>query len=345
MTPAAGPSTSELVDPRSLEQYLDTLGFGAGHIDLCPIGNGHSNPTFLLRRGDRAAVLRRPPMGSLAPRTHDMQREARIIGALAPWSRVPQILASCDDPDVIGAPFYLMSLMPGEVVDRGLPPELDSPGGRISVGAQLVETLVELHALDVSTGPLDALGRPDGYVERQLRTFEQLWDTYQTREVAAIPAVATWLHRKMPTARRSAVVHGDFRLGNVLFSDARLTAVLDWEMATVGDPMADLGYLAALWVEPTDPHIQMFELSPVTRQPGFASREELVEYYASLSSIPVDNVHWFHVLALWKLAILMEGNYRRALEGESSDGFNRGFGTGVLELAERAQQMTRPGHS
>ncbi|HEX7301146.1 MAG TPA: phosphotransferase family protein [Solirubrobacteraceae bacterium] len=331
-----------VLDP--LLAFLDDHGLGAGEVEAAPLGGGHSNVTYALRRGGAELVLRRPPRGPLPPSAHDVLREARVLAALAGRARVPAVLAVCDDRAVMGAPFYVMEKVEGHVVAATVPGALDSPADRARLGEELVDALLELHAVDWRAAGLVGFGRPTGYLERQLRRFLGLWQHHRTRDVPAVEAVAEWLAAHRPSSGPSTVVHGDYRLGNTMFaprSPARLVAIFDWEMATIGDPLADVGYLCALWVDRADPPGGLFELSSVTREEGFPSREELVARYEERSGRSTTDIRWYRTLALWKSAVFMEGNYRRALSGATDDPYLKGFGDGVVELARRAQELTR----
>jgi aminoglycoside phosphotransferase (APT) family kinase protein len=209
------------------------------------------------------------------------------------------------------------------------------------MGAELVDALVEIHAADWQACGLEGFGKPTGYLERQLRRFGGLWDHNKTREIPAVEKVGGWLRDNLPESGPATIVHGDYRLGNVMFapsSPARLNAIFDWEMATIGDPLADLGYLCTLWTDRDDPDLGMFELSGVTRQAGFPTRAELVARYELRSGRSMTDIRWYRTLALWKAVVFMEGNYRRALAGSTDDPWLHGFGEGVVALAERAEQ-------
>jgi aminoglycoside phosphotransferase (APT) family kinase protein len=343
---AAGNAREPLLVVAPLRAFLDEHGLGAGGLRLAPIGEGHSNVTYLVERAHGGElVLRRPPRGPLAPSTHDVLREARLLRALAGTvARVPRVLAVCEDDAVVGAPFYVMERVAGEVVAATLPPALDTPAQRRRCAEELVDALVEIHAVDWRACGLDGFSRdPGAYLERQLRRFGGLWEHHRTREVAAIEHVGAWLRERLPRSGPATIVHGDYRLGNAIFSagaPARLAAILDWEMATVGDPLADVGYLCALWVQRDDAPLGMFALSDVTRADGFPTREQLVARYEAASGRSMTDIRWYRTLALWKAAIFMEGNLRRALAGSSDDPWVRGFGAGVVELAERARELT-----
>jgi aminoglycoside phosphotransferase (APT) family kinase protein len=327
-----------------LAAFLDAHGIGSGPIEPTPIGEGKSNVIYLLRRGDLEVVLRRPPRPPIPPSAHDVLREARILRALSDTAaRVPPVLAVCDDEAVIGAPFYVMAKVDGHVVTDTVPAELDTPQERRRMGEVMIDALVDLHAVDWRAVGLEGLGKPTGYLERQLRRFGGLWELNRTRELPLVEEVGAWLAENLPQSPPSTIVHGDFRIGNLIYAPsapATVAAVLDWEMATIGDPLADLGYLCALWIERDDPPRGMYELNSATRAEGFPSREELIARYERASGRAMGDIAWYETLALWKSVVFMEGNYRRALMGASDDPFLHAFGDGVVELAERAAQTS-----
>jgi len=329
-----------------LRRFLDEHGLGEGEIEASPIGEGHSNVTYLIERAGAEVVLRRPPRPPLPPSAHDVLREARLLRALKDTpARVPEVLAVCDDEQVIGCPFYVMERIAGEVIVASVPPALDSPAQRRRIGEELIEALAEIHEVDWRKAGLEGFGKPTGYLERQLRRFRGLWELNKTREIPAVESVAGWLAEHIPSSGAATIVHGDYRLGNTMFSadaPARLLAVLDWEMATIGDPLADLGYLCMMWTERDDPELGLREqLGKLTRQEGFPTRAELIELYETGSGRPMSNIRWYTTLALWKMAVFMEGNYKRAIAGTTDDPYLKQFGDGVLELARRAEEATR----
>jgi aminoglycoside phosphotransferase (APT) family kinase protein len=331
-----------VLDP--LEEFLDSRGLGEGPIEASPIGEGHSNVTYLIERDGSEFVLRRPPRPPLPPSAHDVLREARLLRALADTpARVPAVLAVCDDPATIGAPFYVMEFVPGEVIVASLPATLDTLAQRRRIGEQLIDALVEIHAVDWRVAGLEDFGKPTGYLERQLRRFGGLWELNKTREIPAVEAVGGWLAEHLPESGPATIVHGDFRLGNTIFANeppAELRAVLDWEMATIGDPLADIGYLCMMWSEAADPPSNLREhLGAVTRAAGFPTRAELIARYEERSGRSMRDARWYTTLALWKSIVFMEGNYKRALAGTTDDPYLRQFGDGVLELARQAQEL------
>jgi aminoglycoside phosphotransferase (APT) family kinase protein len=309
---------------------------------------GHSNVTYLITRGDTELVLRRPPRPPLPPSAHDVLREARLLRAL--WgtaARVPEVLAVCEDPATIGCPFYLMDRIDGEVIVTSVPEALDNPAERRTIAQELIDALAEIHAVDWLAAGLDGFGKPTGYLERQLRRFGGLWELNKTREIPAVERVGRWLAEHLPSSGPATIVHGDYRLGNTIFAaqaPARLLAVLDWEMATIGDPLADLGYLCMMWTDRTDPQGGMREqLGGVTRREGFPTRRALIEAYEQRTGRSMKDLRWYTTLALWKSIVFMEGNYKRAMAGSTDDPYLKQFSNGVLELARQAEEVSHGG--
>ncbi len=345
-TPAEGEANSRppllVVEP--LRAFLDEHSLGEGELRATPIGEGHSNVTYLIERGEHEVVLRRPPRPPLPPSAHNVLREARLLRALRDTpARVPAVLAVCADPATIGAPFYVMERIEGEAIVSQLPAALDTPSERRRIGEQLIDALVEIHGVDWRAAGLEDFGKPTGYLERQLRRFGGLWELNKTREIPAVETVGTWLAEHMPSSGPATIVHGDYRLGNTMFAleaPAHLNAVLDWEMATIGDPLADIGYLCMMWAQAGDPSEGLrAALGNVTRVEGFYTREELIARYQERSGRSVGDIRWYMTLALWKSVVFMEGNYKRAIAGTTDDPYLRQFGEGVLELAGRAEEV------
>jgi aminoglycoside phosphotransferase (APT) family kinase protein len=340
---AAMPDRPPLLVLDSVERFLDQHGLGAGPITASRIGDGGgSNFTFLLERGGDRFVLRRPPRPPLPPSAHDMVREAGLQTAIraAGFGRLAEIAAVCDDDSVLGVPFYVMRYLEGHVITQDLPLGLETEEARRRLGLDLVDTLVEIHAADVSDSGLAAFARAGSYLERQVRRFAQLWEINQTREIPAVDEIGRYLTEHLPEPLPSTVVHGDYRLGNMMVSLAdptRIIAVLDWEMGAIGDPRADVGYLLATYSEPNG-RVSPLGSSPVTATVGFPSRAELVAHYATESGRNVEPLAWFEALALWKAAVFCEAIYGRYIRGELGQEDTRAamFEVGVPLLAETA---------
>ena len=337
-----------LVVREPLEAFLDARGIGAGRVEAERIGEGHSNFTFLVERGDTRVVLRRPPRPPLPPSAHDVLREARLLRALESTPvRVPRVLAVGDDESVLGVPFYVMEEMQGRVVTSEVPPAIDTEEERRRLCQELVDALVEVHAVDWRACGLEGYGKPTGYLERQMRRFGGLWEYNKTRELPVVDEVRDWLAANLPQSPESTIVHGDYRLGNVMVADsapADVVAIFDWELSTIGDPLADVGYLTVTWAEADDPADTSFaSLSAATRRPGFMTRAELTAHYEERSGRSVSTLNWYQALALWKAAVFMEGNYKRYTLGASDDQYLALFDEGVPALAEKAREVALSG--
>jgi aminoglycoside phosphotransferase (APT) family kinase protein len=327
-----------------LRAFLRDAGLeGPDDLAAEPIGDGHSNVTFALSTD---VVLRRPPRGPLPPSAHDVLREARLLAALEPTAvRTPRVLAVCADPSLIGAPFYVMEKVEGEVITDQVPAPLDDPAGRAAIADELIDALVELHGVDYTEIGLEGFGKPTGYLERQLRRFTGLWEHNRTRELPVVEEIGRWLAANLPQSPPATIVHGDYRLGNTIYAataPARLDAILDWEMATIGDPLADLGYMMIHWHQ-ADDELGGFNLQAVTSLPGFPTRAGMIERYEQRSGRSMQALDWYVTLALWKGVVFMEGNYRRAVAGTTDDPYLKTFGEAVVQLADRALEVTRGG--
>ncbi|HEX5618833.1 MAG TPA: phosphotransferase family protein [Solirubrobacteraceae bacterium] len=335
---AAALDLPPLLVRRPLEVFLDAQGLGSGALEAEPVGEGHSNVTYLVHRDGGSWVLRRPPRPPLPPSAHDVLREARLLIAVQDADvRTPRVLATCDDETVIGAPFYVMERVEGDVMTADVPAALAGETRRI--GEELVDALVEIHAVDWRACGLEGYGKPTGYLDRQLRRFGGLWEHNRTRELPVLERVTAWLAEHKPESGEATIVHGDYRLGNTMFAPgppARLAAIFDWELATIGDPLADLGYLVATWTQADDPEDVLRGLSAASRAPGFPTREELIARYEERSGRSMSHVRWYMTLALWKTAVFLEGSYKRRLAGTTEDAFFDRLETGVPLIAERA---------
>ncbi len=338
-------SNSPLLVVENVEAFLDEHGLGSGPTRASRIGEGGgSNFSFLLERGDARFVLRRPPRPPLPPSAHDMVREARLQLALAPHGvRLPTIRAVCEDESVLGVPFYVMDFLEGDVITDTLPSGLEDEEARRRLGFDLVDALVEIHAVDPNAPGISDFIRSGSYLDRQVRRFSQLWEVNQTRKLPAVVQVGAWLAENVPEPLPLAVVHGDYRLGNTIVAPgepSRIVAVLDWEMGAVGDPRADVGYLLAMYSEPGG-EANPLGTSPMTANPGFPSKQELVERYVERSGRDVEPLPWFQALALWKAAVFCEAIYGRFIRGElaAEDAHAARFEQGVPLLAETALSL------
>ncbi len=307
---------------------------------------GRSNITMRLTDADgRDFVLRRPPLHGVLPTAHDMGREHRIIAALGSTDvPVPDALVYCTDPTVIGAPFYVMSFVPGVVLHDATTAivELDVAARRHSAES-LIDALVALHAVDPDDVGLGDLARRDGLVERQLKRWHTQFEASRMRDLPALDRVHQILASSIPEQHESRIVHGDFRLGNcIVDTRGSVQAVLDWELCTLGEPLADLGYVLASWSEPGDEIILTDD--SLTAAPGFPPRHEVLARYAERSGRDVSNIDYFVTFSLWKLACIVEGVRVRALQGargttEAGDMYERQVDNCAQLAEQRAMRL------
>jgi aminoglycoside phosphotransferase (APT) family kinase protein len=311
------------IDSASVGPWLTRHVPGAqAPFEYTRIAGGRSNLTYEVRAADgRRLVLRRPPLGNVLQSAHDVGREHRIISALAavPWP-VATPLANCEDPAVNGAPFYVMEFVDGAILRTEAEAEdaFDAPG-RGAIGRSLVDLLADLHRLDPDAVGLGTLGRKAGYAERQLRRWHAQYESSKEREIPAIDEVHRRLSANVPEQRRTAIVHGDYRIDNcVIAPDASVRAVLDWELCTLGDPLADLGLLMVYWVERDDDASRVLT-GRATAAAGFPTRAELVERYAERSGADVSRLDFYVALGYWKLACIFAGVRARYGAGVMGD--------------------------
>jgi aminoglycoside phosphotransferase (APT) family kinase protein len=332
------------------EVSTDALaGFFAAHvpslankpIEVKQFPGGHSNLTYLLRVGDQDVVMRRPPFGTKVKSAHDMGREYRILSALAgSYPRAPKPIAYTEDTNVIGAPFYLMERVRGVILRKDLPPELNLDPARFrKLCETLVDALVELHALDYRALGLADLGKPEGYVQRQVEGWTKRYVGSQTDDVPVIEQVAKWLGDHRPPDSGATLIHNDFKFDNVVLDPedpTRIVGILDWEMSTLGDPLMDLGTFLGYWVDANDPEVmQLFRGGP-SDKPGAPSRRELVDRYSERSGREVKNPDYYYAFGLFKTAVVIQQIYYRYKQGLTKDERFAMFGAGAVVLCEQA---------
>ncbi len=309
-------SRSDLI---ALEEFLFARGLCDGPVSVQRIGDGHSNLTFLVTSHQESVVVRRGPPPPVPRGAHDMMREAKLLAALSATDvPVPRLLAIGQAGEVIDVPFYVMSYCPGLVLTTITPSPLDIPQERHRIGEALIDTLAAIHAVDWRAAGLESIGRPDDFNRRHLHRMRRLISDPGGELPPAFRAVESWLEERIPFESGASIVHNDFRLGNVILSadaPARVLAVLDWELATIGDPLFDLGCFLTSYPEPGEELTPTMLLGSAQLEPGYPARSELVERYAKLTGSDLSNLDWYRVLALWKLAVLYEYGRRRADDG------------------------------
>lgn len=332
---------------QAMQTYLRThVPHAEGLLEVRQFGGGHANLTYLLRMGEQEWVMRRPPLGPTLPTAHDMRREFRVLATLARTDvPVPCPVVLCEDASVIGAPFYVMERRHGVVMRDAIPPEIgDDVEKRRQVSEAAVDALATLHAVDWQAVGLEGFGRPTGYLERQLRRWPEQWERAKTRPVPALERVLEWLRQHVPAASRSSIVHGDYKLDNLMFEaqdPSRVVAILDWEMSTLGDPLADLGWLLAYWPQPGDSATRLGAWRALTAEPGFLRRPELVARYEARTGQRATAIDFYEILGLYKNAAILEGIYARFVAGQTHDERFAEFGTKVEMYAEVALALTQ----
>ena len=321
----------------------------SGPLEIEQFPGGHSNLTYLLRFADRELVLRRPPFGTKVKTAHDMGREHRILSRLyAAYPKAPRALLHCDDLSVIGAPFYVMERVRGVVLRHQKPPAgVDLPPERMrTLSEAAVDGLADLHAVDYQAAGLGDLGRPEGYVARQVEGWTGRWVNARTDDVPDVDRAAAWLAENRPPETGAALIHNDYKYDNLVLHPedlSRVVAVLDWEMATVADPLMDLGTSLGYWIDPDDaPALRLLPAGPTTL-PGNLRRSEVVERYAARSGRDVSNVLFYYVYGLFKIAVIAQQIYYRYQQGLTHDDRFARMIDGVRILGRTASQALGKG--
>ena len=321
----SAPRPGEELPVHALEAYLhEHLPDYSGPLSVQQYPGGHSNLTYLLTIGDRQLVLRRPPFGPEIKSAHDMGREHTILSAIHPlYPRVPQPLHYCQAPAVIGAPFYLMRPVPGIILRASPHTSLDlSPLVMQRLSTAFIDNLAAIHNLDYQAAGLGDLGKPEGYIQRQVSGWTKRYRAAQTNTIKTIDETAVWLAAHMPPDSPPALIHNDYKYDNLILNPDDLSdilAVLDWEMATIGDPYMDLGTALAYWVDPDDlPELQALAFGP-TALPGGLTRRQLADRYAEKSGRPLPDLLFYYVFAIFKLAVIIQQIYARYKSGHSRD--------------------------
>jgi aminoglycoside phosphotransferase (APT) family kinase protein len=344
-TTAGSTASTEDRTDRLIDYVADALGASSSEVSIERLAAGHSNLTYVVRCAAAAYVLRRPPFGPLPPSAHDVIREFRVLRLLeGRGARTPRPLLACEDVDVIGAPFYLMERVEGTVLRGDLPGNASDELSKEAVCAEIIDALVELHTVDWRAAGFDSIASGEGYLGRQLLLWKRQWRHNSTRSLDQVDAVGDWLDANRPAESAITVVHGDYKIDNIIFDlDAeppRARAIVDWEMATLGDPLADLGFLTAVWSEPGEDPDTLMGLSRVTAQLPSGSRAKMTARYAERTGRDLRGISWYQTLALWKLAILLEGSYKRHLAGTTDDAWLASLAGGVPRLLDRAFELS-----
>ncbi len=339
----------EELDAAALAGYLrERLSVRDRQIQIEQFPNGHSNLVYLVEAGDRQYVLRRPPLGPVAPKAHDMAREYKVLHAVHPhFPEAPRVFLLCEDLSIIGSPFFLMERRHGIIIRDSIPDGLTAiPNYQRLISEAFIDCLVRLHSIDVKQPDIAALGKPEGFVERQVKGWTDRWNRARTEESSEMDYVARWLRDHLPPAAEATLVHNDYKLDNVMMHPygGRVEAVLDWEMTTLGDPLADLGLTICYWswasqAAADDPH----PATPVlTSQPGWYTRDEFLERYAARTGQDVTHIGFHEVLGIFKLAVILQQIYYRFHVGQTRDGRFRHFDRRVRGLVKMARRLVEP---
>lgn len=314
-------------EPQGLENLFPYL---EAHLDIHATDNvitqfkgGYSNLTFLIHTPEKDWVLRRPPLGLRIAKGHDMVREYRILEALqkAGYNKVPKPVLCCEDESVIGAPFFIMEKVDGLILRNKIPADLDlGPGFFHQLSINTLDGLLELHQLEMEQSGLAKMGKPEGYVERQVIGWSERYLHAKSHELTEMERTSRWLLENMPKIEFSGFIHNDYKYDNLVLEspeNPNIKAVLDWEMATVGDPLMDLGTSLAYWAEPDDPDI--LKLFNLTHVPGNFTRQEAIQYYASKSPLPSDNMLFYYAFGLFKVGVIAQQIFKRYSLGFAKD--------------------------
>jgi aminoglycoside phosphotransferase (APT) family kinase protein len=332
---------------RVLREKIDKLPEGKLEVEQFP--SGASNLTYLLKLGDWEGVLRRPPMGPIPPKAHDMGRESGILSKLnAAYPLAPKPYFFTDDEDIIGATFYVMEKRTGIVLDESFPESVE-PDEELCRGISrtVVDTLVRLHAVDPWEAGLGDLGRPEGFLRRQTEGWIGRYDKAKTDDIEEVEPLTDWLAKNVPESPEPTIIHNDYKLNNLVLNPDDLTdvrAVLDWEMATVGDPLFDLAVSLSYWIEPGDSEDLKAVMPTVTATPGFMTRQEIIDLYAEKSGRDLSEMHWYVVFGYFKLAGILQQIFARWKNGQTKDERFATFGERVRTLILHAETLSRTGN-
>ncbi len=334
----------EELDLVILEQFLrqEMRELPAGQLQVKQFGTGHSNLTYVLQIGEWQAVLRRPPLGPVAPKAHDMEREYKILSALHPiFPTAPKPFVFSQDPSIVGSPFFVMERRFGVVLDSDFPENIEpTPELGKKVSEKMVDLLVELHAIDYKKTALVDMAKPEGFMERQVEGWIGRYERAQTDDIQGLEKLTQWMRRNIPVSQEPAIIHYDFKLNNALFSEdfSEITGLFDWEMTTVGDPLADLGAAMSYWIQKDDPKLLKEGLgkAPVTVLDGFYSRAEFIARYGEKSGRDVSQMNFYVTFAYFKLAVIVQQIYYRYKNGQTQDPRFKHFDQYVKSLIRHA---------
>ncbi len=338
----------EELDMAALDRYLCDCLEATSELAIEQFPGGHSNLTYLIRYGDQEFVLRRPPVGPVARTAHDMPREYKLLSVINPlFPLAPKPVLLCEDTSIIGVSFYLMERRRGFIVRHKVPARIgENLELRRRLSESVIDTLVALHAVDIHSSGIVNIGKPEGFVSRQVRGWADRWQRSKTTELPEMDQVIAWLNDRIPSApaNEATIVHNDFKLDNIMLDEAdpsRVVAVLDWEMCTVGDPLVDVGLLLAYWTmrgaaTPSDPNSS---LRAITHGPGWLTREEIIDRYETNTGRDLSRIVFYETFARFKVAVVIQQIYFRYVQGQTQDERFRHFDTLVQELTQEALDL------
>lgn len=341
----------EELDVTALERYLKghlperNSDVESARLEIEQFLGGHSNLTYLVRFGEQEFVLRRPPLGPVAPTAHDMPREYKLLSVINPhFPLAPKPVLLCDDPSVVGVPFFLMERRRGFIVRSKLPAGItDDEFMRTRLSEAVVDTLIKLHAVDINSTGIINIGKPAGFVERQVRGWAQRWQRSQTSDVREMDEVIAWLNERIPAESEldARIVHNDFKLDNLMFdfdNPSRVVAVLDWEMCTVGDPLMDVGLALTYWTMSGGGNSS---LRAITHGPGWSTREQFISRYEISTGRDLSGIVFYETFARFKVAVVIQQIYFRFVQGQTKDERFRSLDGLVLDLAREAIDLAQ----
>lgn len=338
--PSPSKGTVSEIDWKVVENYLRSQNIVQSHLPLevKQFSAGYSNLTYFIQMGEWKAVLRRPPFGPIPPKAHDMKREYEILRKLNPvFPLAPKPYLHCEDKHIMERHFYVMEMKDGVVIDDSLPIQFESnPDAKKLISKATVETLVKLHEVNYTEAGLETIGYPNGYLTRQVNGWIKRYQNSKTNEIEGVEQLENWLMNNIPVSSEPTIVHNDFKLNNMMFSEqdpGKVIGLFDWELSTIGDPLTDLGSMIAYWEEEGEP---FSGLTSVTKNSGFASRKEMLEMYAKQSGKDVSQFDFYLTFAFYKIAAILQQIYYRWKIGDATDERFARLGEGVANLMKQA---------
>ncbi|WP_078428240.1 phosphotransferase family protein [Alkalihalobacterium alkalinitrilicum] len=337
--------SGEGFDQESLRQFLLQQKFIPNEpLEVKQFPSGSSNLTYAIRCGEWEGVMRRPPFGKLPPKAHDMKREANLLMKIYPhFKHIPKPYVFSEDESILGVPFYIMERKHGVVIDSHFPPSVSVTEKKChNLTNVFVKTLVELHNIDYKEANLEDFGKPDGFAERQVHGWIKRYQLTKTEEIGVVDRLSNWLIQNIPKSKEISIIHNDYKINNMLFSPDlnEVEALLDWEMATIADPIFDLSVALGYWVQEDDPDYIKKVQPTVTHHPGFLNRREIIELYATTTGKDVSSIHFYLVLAYFRLAVVLQQMHYRWKMGQTQDERFKNHNTNARNLIHHADEVS-----